>query len=446
MTSLKLKDSLSGSLKPVTPADVSIYACGITPYSSAHVGHARTYVVFDLLAQVLRASGHRVGLVRNITDIDDKIIAAAKAQGVSWQELSEHYAQENRLLMAKTGLAVPHEPQASHFLDEIFVLTRSLLELGHAYVADSGDVLYRVSSFKGPLLMPHKEGSLRSEQGQTRVDASAKEDLRDFALWKRVDASEPGFESPWGWGRPGWHIECTAMIGQLFGGSVTIHGGGVDLKFPHHQAEIMQSEPVYQKPVADIWMHNGSVLSNGQKMSKSLGNFVTWQDALDEAEALAPASSPSLGADLLRLALLQAHWQKPLDWTSELLSKVKAELLTLCRGLQGVTVREEDTQSFLAVLHENLNTPAALVWLRAQHKAGARSRVRAGLEFLGVRVDAWGSLEETTAVPQAHAQRVAELHAQREQARQAKDWARADALREELRALGADVKDNKAGA
>ncbi len=433
---MQLKDSLTGDLRAVTPQRVSIYACGITPYSAAHVGHARTYVVFDLLAKVLRHQGHEVSLVRNITDIDDKIIAAAASAGVPWHELSEHYAGENRALMQATGLLVPLEPKASDYLSSIFELTQALLDKGLAYVAPSGDVLYRVAAFKGALLMPHKEGSLRSEQGHTRVDAQGKEDLRDFALWKRADDSEVGFASPWGWGRPGWHIECSAMIASLFGGSVTIHGGGVDLKFPHHQAEIMQSEPVFGRPLADIWMHNGSVLSNGQKMSKSLGNFVTWQAALDEAQALAPG----LGADLLRVALLQAHWQKPLDWSSQLLQTVKAELRHLSRGLLGVEPASAD--EFVSQLDLNLNTPAALVWLRSQHKAGRLSTVRAGLKFLGVQVDAWAAFEEPGV--KDNAPRIAELQARRELARQARDWALADALREELRALGADVQDRPA--
>lgn len=435
---MQLKDSLSGELRPVSPHHVSIYACGITPYSSAHVGHARTYVVFDLLAKVLQAQGHEVSLVRNVTDIDDKIIAAAAREGVSWHELSQRYARENRMLMVKTGLAIPREPHASLFLEDIFKLTQALLDKGHAYVAGSGDVLYRVASFQGPLLMPHKEGSLRSEQGNTRVDAAGKEDLRDFALWKRVDAAEVGFESPWGWGRPGWHIECSAMISSLFGGSVTIHGGGVDLKFPHHQAEIMQSEPVFGRPLADIWMHNGSVLSDGQKMSKSLGNFVTWQHALDQASALVPG----LGADLLRVSLLQAHWQKPLDWSDSLLHSTKAELLHLVQGLETVQGEPSYLQPFLAQLSANLNTPAALVWLWAQHKAGRYALVRSALEFLGVDVQGWLAFREPALVD--NAELIAQLQAERAQARQNKDWARSDALREQLRELGAAVQDTPA--
>lgn len=437
---MHIKDSLTGAIKPVSPSYVSIYACGITPYSSAHVGHARTYVVFDLLARVLRAQGHVVDLARNITDIDDKIISAAQAQGRPWYELANHYAQENRDLMQATGVAVPLEPKASEHLPQIFALVRELLDKGLAYQADNGDVLYRVSAYHGQLLMRHKEGSLRSEQGDSRVAATKKEDARDFALWKRMPEDAVGFESPWGWGRPGWHIECSAMIGELFGGAVTIHGGGVDLKFPHHQAEIMQSEPVFGRPLADIWMHNGSVLSDGQKMSKSLGNFVTWRAALDMSEALAPGQ----GGTLLRVALLQAHWQKPLDWKDDLLKTTRDELVRLSRAaVQAPVSAGIGPDSLLMQLDDNLNTPAAWVQLRTQAKAGRHAELHAGLNFLGVDVGAWAQLGMDEAVSEARAVQIAQLQALRTQARQNKDWALADALREQLRALGAEVQDTR---
>ena len=232
------------------------------------------------------------------------------------------------------------------------------------------------------------------------------------------------------------------MIIALFGGSVTIHGGGVDLKFPHHQAEIMQSEPVFGRPLADIWMHNGSVLSDGQKMSKSLGNFVTWQDALDTANSLVPG----LGPDLLRMALLQAHWQKPLDWSSKLLQDTKAELLQLTKGLDGVltTVADGDGNEFLAQLSANLNTPGAFVWLRQQHKAGRRMEVAAGLKFLGLDVARWSEFVEPV-VTTLSEEEAAELNARRQQARADKNWALADELRNQLREHGVDVKDGHLG-
>jgi len=435
---MHLKDSLSGELLPVKPSFVSIYACGITPYSSAHVGHARTYVVFDLLANVLRAEGHSVHLVRNITDIDDKIIAVANKEGVTWRDISTKYADENRALMQATGLTVPDEPKASDYLEDIFWITQALITKDLAYVSSTGDVLYRVSAYAGQLLMNHKAGTLRSEQGETRVNQAGKEDLRDFALWKRVPDTEPGFASPWGHGRPGWHIECSAMIKSLFGGSVTIHGGGVDLKFPHHQAEIMQSEPVFGAALADIWMYNGSVLSDGKKMSKSLNNFVTWQAALTTAEALVPG----LGADLLRISLLQAHWQKPLDWSDKLLFTTKTDLLQLTQGLEQVPAT--NNQAFMAQLRTNLNFPSAMVKLKQQRKQGNLGGVVAALEFLGVNVSAWASFKEQKLQGALTDAEIKDLLAQREQARQDKNWARADELRDLIQQSGVHLKDTKA--
>lgn len=436
---MQLKDSMTGELANVPSGCISIYACGITPYSSAHVGHARTYAVFDLLASALSVQGQNVRLVRNITDIDDKIIAAAKTAGVTWQDLGNKYSAENRQLMRRTGIKVPEEPKASDFLPAIFFIISDLLEKGHAYISPTGDVLYRVSSFKGPLLMKHKEGSLRSDQGDSRVSHDGKEDLRDFALWKLVDYAEPGFASPWGYGRPGWHVECSAMIYALFDGSVTIHGGGVDLKFPHHQAEIMQSEPVVGRPLADIWMHNGSVLSDGQKMSKSLNNFVTWEEALRQADTRVPG----LGGDLLRLSLLQAHWQKPLDWASRLLDQTKTDLLQLTSKLEGVTPKPEDLHPFLEQLNANLNTPAAFVWLKMKAKAGESSLVAAALQFLGVDVQRWAAIPRSASVSMSP-EEVAQLQAERNEARLAKNWPLADSIRLRLVTAGVSVKDSVA--
>ena len=431
---MQLKDSLSGALKRVEPTDVSIYACGITPHSSSHVGHARTYVVFDLLKRVLAAQGHRVRLVRNITDIDDKIINASKAAGVAWHELSDKYAEENRQLMRATGLDVPEEPKASEYLSDMFWLMEQLIGLGLAYVASTGDVLYRVRAYDGSLLMPHKEGALRSELGASRVNSDGKEDLRDFALWKSASRDEPGFESPWGWGRPGWHIECSAMIRSLFGGNVTIHGGGVDLKFPHHQAEMMQSEPVFGRPLADIWMHNGSVLSEGRKMSKSEGNFFIWQAALDSAEALAPG----LGGQLLRFALVQAHWQKPLDWTEKLLATTHTDLLQLTENLADVV--PSSAEGLIETLADNLNVPAGVFWLKQELKGGSLARLAAGLHFLGIDADAWARLPRKAEITLSQAE-VDELQMRRHRARAEKDWELADALRQQLQHHGVVVQD-----
>jgi cysteinyl-tRNA synthetase len=440
---MQLFDSLSKTMKPITDEHVSIYACGITPYSSAHVGHARTYVVFHTLANVLRHAGHRVDLARNITDIDDKIIAEAQRQGVRWSDLSSYYAQENRNLMLATNLEIPKEPKASEYIDEIIRIVDVLIEKKHAYVAENGDILYRVASFEGNLLMPHQSGSLRSEQGSGRIMSEHKEDPRDFTLWKRVEHSAPGFETSHGYGRPGWHIECSAMIGKLFGGHVTIHGGGVDLKFPHHQSEIMQSEPVFEKPVADAWMHNGSVVHNGEKMSKSLGNVVLWQDALNEANALVPG----LGGDVLRYAMLKTHWQKPLNWTDSLLKEAAKELTAMAHGLMRTTSRMDDSVEPMHVfLNDNFNTPAALGWLRQAATQLSGDRVKEAFRVWEFNIEGWvHRIEHANAMKSIGGldqDEVRKLQALRFEARQSKNWAEADRIRTYLSEHGVVVQDS----
>jgi cysteinyl-tRNA synthetase len=286
------------------------------------------------------------------------------------------------------------------------------------------------------MLIRHQEGSLNSERGESRVETDGKEDFRDFALWKTAKASEVGFDSPWGWGRPGWHIECSAMIDRIFGGSVTIHGGGTDLKFPHHQSEIMQSEPITGRPLADVWMHNGSVLSNGQKMSKSVGNFVTWRAALDKAESLAPG----LGSDLLRMTLLQTHWQKPLDWSDSALLLTRGHLMTLTKGLNGVL--PANSGRYVSELYDNLNTPQALAWLHQRSADGHFADVVEGLLFLGVNVDAWSSFIVKSELTLS-SDYVAELHTKREIARSSGDWTQADAIRKLLLDGGVSLSDAK---
>ena len=435
---MHLHDSLSNATRSIDTPNISIYACGITPYSDAHVGHARTYVVFDFLAKALRAQGHAVQLVRNITDIDDKIIAVAKKEGVHWSTVSGRYAEKNRQLMLRSGLDIPLEPKASDHIADIVHVVERLIGLGLAYVASTGDVLYRVQAYQGALLVEHQEGALLSQQGKSRVSVEGKEDIRDFALWKKVEAQEPGFESPWGWGRPGWHIECTAMIGALFQGHVTIHGGGTDLKFPHHQSEIMQSEPVYGVPVADVWMHNGSVLSNGVKMSKSLGNVVGWAEALTMADERAPG----LGADVLRYALLKTHWRQPFDWKDGVLDQAAQEIASLAQRAVGDGVGRE---SLAQQLSHNFNTPHALGWLHTMGKQGHGKTVAQGLELLGISVQAWQAHARTLGQARGLSlQEVSRLQQEREWARANRDWAKADEIRAYLQSHGALVQDAKA--
>lgn len=427
---MHLKDSLSGEFRQVSPRNISIYACGITPYSASHVGHARTYVIFDALAKVLRKMGHEVTLVRNITDIDDKIIKQAEKEGIQWHELSSKWAAVNRQLMLDTGLEVPVEPKASEYLPSMFWMIEQLLLKNLAYVALNGDVNFRAQEWSGAKLMHHEDGALLSDQGSSRVDIQSKESSHDFALWKRMPDTQVGFESPWGHGRPGWHIECSAMIAKLFGGSVTIHGGGVDLKFPHHQAEIMQSEGVFERPLADIWMHNGSVEISRKKMGKSMGNTLGWRFILDEAETIA---GEAFSGALLRATMLQSHWGKPLNWRSNLLQSTFSMMQSLTQVLGDTEMRIVDDrvhQEVLSRLSDNFNTPAFFTWLQEQKKKGQIQKLSAGLQVLGLPAVHWKS--PVAKVDAAAAQ----LQQDHLQARLQKNWPVADALRKQLSDAG----------
>ena len=442
--SIRLQDSLSGetrSLQIEPGQTVSVYACGITPYSDAHIGHARSYVAYDVLARTLEQLGARPLVARNITDIDDKIIAAAAGAGVHWQSLSGGFAEKTRKLMSATGVRLPLEPKASEHLPEIFDLASKLIGLGYAYLAPNGDVYYRTRAYSGPALVGHNPSDLLSASGKGRVAAEGKEDPSDFALWKSMPPGQVAFESPFGPGRPGWHIECSAMISKLFGGQADIHGGGTDLKFPHHQCEIMQSEPVHQKPLAKIWTHNGSVLSDGVKMSKSLGNYVPWSLALDQAEQAAPGN----GGTLLRAALLSAHWQKPMDWKPQILDGAMGLLRVIERakilGADPAAVAHAK-QTVAGDLALNLNVPMAFSRLRsAKRPADAAALGIALSEILHLPLGA--PLPKSGPKDPSENPEAAKLQQEREKARANGDFALADELRRRLSEMGYATSDKK---
>lgn len=438
MTSVQPRFYDTHARTPLPPPDtqgrpLSFYACGITPYAATHIGHGRSYVVFDLMTRVLRDAGHAVELVRNITDVDDKIIAAAAAGGQDWHVLAHGHARHNTHLLGRLGAVGHEEPSASDHIQDIIALGVRLQERGHAYInPETGDLLFEVATFRGTDLVRHQVQDL----AEHRVDARGKRDPADFVLWKPAKPGEPSWPSPWGQGRPGWHAECSAMIDRRFGGRVDYHGGGVDLRFPHHQAEIMQSEAAHGHPLASRWVHHGSVRDGqGRKMSKSLGNTVGLEQALDEAEHLAPGQ----GGDVVRLALLSALWTRPLDWHDRILGLAAQHLdrwqqaaVRAAGDGQGMAVRE--------ALYDNLNTPLAisrLHGLAGQALEGdlhAANEVRKGLELLGLA---------SQPVPRInpHQDRIDELVARREALRAQKRWQEADQLREELAQLGYTVRD-----
>ncbi|MEM8572203.1 MAG: cysteine--tRNA ligase [Pseudomonadota bacterium] len=434
---LRLFNSMGRKVEPFVPQDpanVRMYVCGPTVYSFAHIGNARPAVVFDVLARVLRARFPGLKYARNITDVDDKIIAAASDQGATCDEIARRFTNAYHADLAALGVAPPDiEPRATDHIAPMIRMIEELIAAGRAYAAE-GHVLYHIPSFPayGRLSGANPEEMLAG----ARVEVAPwKRDPRDFVLWKPSEAGQPGWESPWGLGRPGWHIECSAMIRSHLGEAIDIHGGGIDLRFPHHENEIAQGTQ------ARFWVHNGHVTVSGAKMSKSLGNVLLVRDLLTEAPG-----------EAIRYALLTAHYRQPLDWTPETPRAARAALDRLYGALRDqppAEPRAEDTAPVFAALEDDLNTPAALAALHAlagQIYASSdpkrQAELAASLRQAGACL---GLLEQDApAWTQAGATDVARIEtlvAQRARARTERDWARADAIRDELASLGVTVED-----
>ena len=309
---------------PLQPGRVSMYVCGVTVYDNCHIGHARANVAFDVVFRYLRHAGYDVTYVRNYTDIDDKIINRANMDGVPYNVISERYIKAFDEDMARLNLALPtHQPKATEYVDEIIALVEKLIELGAAYPAD-GDVYFAVEKFDDYLKLSKR--NLEDMQAGARVDVDErKRHPMDFALWKAAKPGEPYWSSPWGNGRPGWHIECSAMSMKLLGDTFDIHGGGKDLVFPHHENEIAQSEAASGKPFVRYWMHNGFVNINSEKMSKSLGNFFTIREILERYDS-----------EVLRFFLLSAHYRSPIDFSDQNLADAESGLDRIYSALAGM--------------------------------------------------------------------------------------------------------------
>ena len=430
---------------PLDPAHVRMYVCGPTVYDLAHLGNARPVVVFDVLARLLRRLSPRVTYVRNITDVDDKINARAAESGEAIGAITARTTADFHADMAELGALPPDvEPAATQHIAEMIDLIERLIASGHAYAAE-GHVLFSVHSFAD---YGHLSGrSPRELLAGARVEvAPYKRDAGDFVLWKPSTPEQPGWDSPWGRGRPGWHIECSAMSWRYLGETFDIHGGGQDLIFPHHENERAQSLCAFPHGgFARLWMHNGMLLVNGEKMSKSLGNFRTVRDVL----ALAPGEA-------IRLLLLKAHYRAALDFTEAALGEARRELDRFYRALErfpGAPASAEIPAPVLAALCEDLNTPSALAAMHALADAAlggdreAASGLRAAgavLGLLGADPAAWfrGGGDEAQA---AEAQAVEAAIAERLAARKARDFARADAIRAELASRGIVLEDGAGG-
>ena len=434
---------------PLDPADVRMYVCGPTVYDRAHIGNARPVIVFDTLYRLLRHvyGADHVTYVRNFTDVDDKINAEAqrrKALGrpesleaLIRERTEETIAWYHADMDALGALRPDHEPRATEYIGAMIAMIGGLIEKGHAY-AREGHVLFRVRSYAGYGALSGR--SVDDMIAGARVEvAPFKEDPMDFVLWKPSDADLPGWESPWGRGRPGWHIECSAMSYELLGESFDIHGGGLDLQFPHHENEIAQSACAHPHGAfARYWLHNEMLQVEGKKMSKSLGNFFTVRDLLEQG----------FPGEVIRFVFLMTHYRSPMDWTAEKARQAEATLREWWEVVRGVEAEPNPHSSVVDALADDLNTAQAITHLHEQYKAVRRGSLRPerflwAARLLGLLQDGMGDWAAAPAVDlSAHAARLASL---REAAMATKDFAPVDALKSALLAAGVEVRMSKAG-
>ncbi|PCF95372.1 cysteine--tRNA ligase [Vreelandella nigrificans] len=439
-------------LRTEQPDRVTLYVCGPTVYNYAHIGNARPAVVFDLLSRVLRHDYKRVVYARNFTDVDDKINAAALAAGVPIGTITERYiAAYHEDMQALRVLSPDLEPRVTQHIADIVLLITTLIERGHAYEAQ-GHVLFHVPSYPEYGELSRRQPSDMLAGARVEV-APYKRNPLDFVLWKPSTPEQPGWESPWGRGRPGWHVECTAMIGRHLGHTIDIHGGGQDLIFPHHENEIAQGTCAHGARYCHTWVHNSFVTVDGQKMSKSLGNVLLVRDLLAQAPG-----------EAIRLALLATHYRRPLDWNAERLTRARRTLTHHYQALAEVETLDVGSNiqpdgALLDALHHDLNVAKALARLQQlvdglkaaqsdNERAHAKGCVLASAKLLGLLQQTPAKalealMPEHSSLPVA---RIEALVAERESARQQRDFARADALRDELIELGAEVRDTPEGS
>jgi cysteinyl-tRNA synthetase len=437
--------------RPITPGKVRMYVCGMTVYDYCHLGHARVMVVFDCIVRYLRWRGFDVTYVRNITDIDDKIIRRANELGIPIQQLTAKFIQAMHEDERALGCLPPDlEPKATQSIPQIIAMIQTLLDRGYAYLGDNGDVYYAVSKFQAYGKLSGK--NLEELRAGARVEiAEAKHDPLDFVLWKRAKPGEPAWDSPWGPGRPGWHIECSAMSTSCLGAHFDIHGGGADLQFPHHENEIAQSEGATGKPFVNYWLHVGFVRIDQEKMSKSLGNVFTIRELLK-----------TYPGEVLRFFILTSHYRSPLDYSEESLAQARAGLVRFYTALRGLPEASEGEagegfrQRFIDAMDDDFNTPEALAVLFDLAKEINRLKSefpKQAAEFgatLKTLAGVLGLLQET---PEAFLKGKTELSAdeierlieQRNQARKAKDWATADRIRAQLGTHGIVLEDTPKG-
>ncbi|GGA75744.1 cysteine--tRNA ligase [Neiella marina] len=438
--------------EPIEPNKVGLYVCGVTTYDFCHIGHGRTYVVFDILNRYLKFSGYEVNYVRNITDVDDKIIRRANENGETFEQVTERFIAAMHEDFDALGIMRPNiEPRVSTSMVEIISLIERLIEREHAYVVANGDVLFDVSTFDKYGALSQQDLDMLKAGARVDVDEH-KDDPLDFVLWKSAKPGEPSWDSPWGKGRPGWHIECSAMTMAHLGEEFDIHGGGSDLTFPHHENEIAQSCCATGKNYANTWMHGGMVQINSEKMSKSLNNFFTIRDVLKEYPG-----------EVIRFFLIGSQYRTQLNYSEDNLNQARQSLERMYTALRGVEVTEvsladsEYKVRFCQAMDDDLNVPEAMAVLfdlvrelnRAKEQgaddvatlAGTLKQLAAVLGILQQEPEAFlqgdGDDEEV-----AH---IEALIQQRADARASKDWAAADEARDALNALNIELEDGPNG-
>ena len=434
---------------PITPGQVRMYVCGMTVYDYCHLGHARMMVVFDLVQRWLRASGYQLTYVRNITDIDDKIIARARENNEPIEALTARFIRAMDEDAAALGIQKPDfEPRATEYVDSMLGLINVLEQRKLAYQAENGDVNYAVRKFPGYGKLSGK--SLDDLRAGERVDVlPGKQDPLDFVLWKKAKAGEPAWDSPWGKGRPGWHIECSVMSSALLGAHFDIHGGGQDLQFPHHENEIAQSEGANQSKFVNYWMHNGFVRVDNEKMSKSLGNFFTVREILKKYDP-----------EVVRFFIIRAHYRSPISYSDAHLDDARHALARLYTALKDVEAKAgavdwtgAHAARFRDAMDDDFNTPEAVAVLfdlanevnksRSQKDASLLKSLAAILGLLDRKPSEF--LQATPAADGLTPDKIDALIAARVAARKAKNFAEADRIRDELLAAGVALEDTPKG-